>query len=79
MIKSFFWTKPYEPGSINNRLTMLLSAVFIAIFGKSFKVYFLFLQYPLTVVEKWIHYYCREITQKASVLWEVMGILRLCS
>ena len=64
MIKSFFWTKPYEPEIINNQITMLLSAVFIAIFGKPFIVYFLFLQYPLTVVEKWIHYYCRESHRK---------------
>ena len=68
MIKSFFWTKPYEPGSINTRLSMLLSVVFMAIFGKSYIVYVLFLQYPLNVVEKWIHYCCREITQKTSVL-----------
>ena len=79
MIKSFFWTKPYEPGSIITQLTMLLSVVFIAIFGKSYIVYFLFLQYPFIVVEKWTYYYCREITQKASLLWELMGILRLCS
>ena len=56
MIKSFFWTNPYEPGSITTRLTMLLSVVFIAIFGKSYIVYFLFLQYLLTAVQKWIHY-----------------------
>ena len=79
MKKSFSWTKPYEPGSINTQLTMLLFVVFIAIFDKSYIVYFLFLQYPLTVVENWIHYYGREIAQKASVLWEVMGLLRLCS
>jgi hypothetical protein len=33
-------TKPYELGSINTQLTMLLSVVFIAIFGKSYIVYF---------------------------------------
>ena len=41
-----FWTKPYELGSINTQLTMLLSVLFIAIFGKSYIVYVLLLPIP---------------------------------